>query len=136
MKTLLKLSLLWLFAAGCGTTPLKVADATFTLADNAMKGWKVYVKSERTEIKKLETSALVLPVGPEQDALLSKAAERSRTLLNKEGKVAAAYDTYQIQANRLIGVAGDLSNPDASTQAKLTAIVEPLLNVIAELSTP
>lgn len=136
MKKLLTLSLLWLFAAGCGTTPLKVADATFTLADNAMKGWKVYVKSERTEIKKLQTSAAILPEGPEKDALLSKSAERSRVLLNKEGKVAAAFDTYQIQANRLIGVAGDLSNPDANLQAKLTAIVDPLLAVISELSTP
>lgn len=127
MKTIIKLLTLIaiIVSLGCATnkSPTRIAytatDSVLTTADAAIVAWADYVVAKKREI------AAVQALGGEEN--IGRALGMRTDLLKAEGKVAKAYDNYQIAATNAVTLG---STSTGNIEAQLATALSVLINVV------
>jgi len=133
----LSLAALTLTTGCAGKTPARIAYNTtstvITTADAAIETWADYVYFEQIRIEGLRQAAEKLPPGAERDEALGKMLAAKSNLLVKEGRVSAAYETYQNAAIAAVKAGAASADPSANVGGQIAAASAPLLALIPEL---
>ncbi len=126
---------------GCSGTAKKtparishtVAATTIQTGDQAIDAWGDYVFFEKIRIEGLRLAAEKLPPGEERDNALGKMMDAKASLLNKESRVAAAYEKYALAATEAVKAGAASADLSGHIAGQIAAVSAPLIALVNEL---